>query len=687
MTMTPNSFLNTLQNTATQYHIRFPVFIEGSIDFSLLLINCCNNVTLVSNTLSDALPWWQVKKFLGQETGSLALDIRQGMDVEKLCALVGCVRGGALLFFILGTDLSLYPSRFYQRFMRFFRHPSTAYINEDGDVHLPEFCRYSTEETIRSKNVLTSTKSAGITLCQSQAIAAVEHVFSGHRRRPVLLIADRGRGKSAAMGMVAQSILQSGKKRILVTSPTISNVETVFKHAAANVPCRRENKYRLVFNNDSVLQFVAPDALLRELPKCDLLLVDEAAAIPMPMLDRMVVKYSRICFSSTEHGYEGTGRAFSTLFRTLLNEKTKGWKEIKLVHPVRWEEGDPLENWLFDAFLFDVEPTFPSGCNDIDIRIIDQDVLIQDEVLLRQLFGILVSTHYQTSPNDLMPLLDDDSMSILGAYSGKILVGALLAKQEGGDDMALASDVVMGKRRIRGHLLLQSLAFHTGIVEVLSSPLLRISRVAVLKQCQQQGAGSALISALERIAKACGTFMVGTSFGATPVLLRFWLSKGYRPARMGVQRNAASGTYSLQLVKYLIHAPHWLDDIFTLFSTNFLYQVSEQFENMDACLVAMLFTNMDADALLLLKPERRQVELFAHGVLGYDLVVGSLVIWFKHWLMNRDREYTYDLECLLLVKRLLQRQGWEKVARQYGCQGRRDTEMMIRDWISQHYCQ
>ena len=66
---------------------------------------------------------------------------------------------------------------------------------------------------------------------QADAVAAIEHVHSGHRDRPLVLTADRGRGKSAALGIAAARLLADRVDFILVTAPLWRNVETLFKHA------------------------------------------------------------------------------------------------------------------------------------------------------------------------------------------------------------------------------------------------------------------------------------------------------------------------------------------------------------------------------------------------------------------------------------------------------------------------
>ncbi|MEZ8129345.1 tRNA(Met) cytidine acetyltransferase TmcA [Enterovibrio norvegicus] len=679
ITVTPNDFIQLLQDAAIKRVVRFPVFVAGDEVTVSDFLALASPSLIVSNVLPGATPWRQVKRLLGQETHSLALDIRQGFDVEKLCAIAGCVKGGELVYFLVGEEES--ERRFYQRFNTFYHHADAAYFSQHGGMNLPQ----SISSSQHVPEYSSSFTSSGMTQDQQRAVDAIKQVLKGHRRRPALIVADRGRGKSSAMGIAAGQILSSDVKTVLVTSPSIANAETLFQHALVDGDCERTNKYRATYSNGSQLKFVAPDVLLQDKPMCDLLLVDEAAAIPVPMLNQMLTSYSRIAFSTTEHGYEGTGRAFSLRFRSLLNDKAKGWKEVSLHQPVRWAQGDPLERWLFDAFLFDAEPLYPDNIDEISVRIVDRDALLKDESTLRQLFSILVTAHYQTSPNDLLQLLDDESLSVFGAFAHGMLVGALLAQKEGGFDGALASDVVAGKRRLRGHLLAQSLASHTGTVDALTSVIIRVSRIAVLPLFQRNGIGTLLLNSAETYAARDGVGVMGTSFGVTPSLWQFWSSQGYIPARLGIQRDAASGTHSLQMVKALSSAPTWFDDIQALYSSNFYAQLSEQFSQLDPYLSALLLSAM-AEPARLSEAQNRQVALFASGALGYDLVTGSLSQWLVSWLARQTKTITReDKGCQLMVARVLHRQSWDVIANEFGYQGRKDTELAMRQWIAKHH--
>lgn len=67
-----------------------------------------------------------------------------------------------------------------------------------------------------------------------------------------------------------------------------------------------------------------------KLSHCELLAVDEAAAIPLPLVKKLLGPYL-VFLSSTVNGYEGTGRALS----------------LKLIDQLRKQQGDkqnPLGN-------------------------------------------------------------------------------------------------------------------------------------------------------------------------------------------------------------------------------------------------------------------------------------------------------------------------------------------------------
>jgi len=70
-----------------------------------------------------------------------------------------------------------------------------------------------------------------------------------------------------------------------------------------------------------------------EVEPVDLVLIDEAASIPLPLLESFIKQHSRMIFATTEHGYEGSGRGFALRFKKILNEFCPQWKSARLETP------------------------------------------------------------------------------------------------------------------------------------------------------------------------------------------------------------------------------------------------------------------------------------------------------------------------------------------------------------------
>ncbi|MBK1727728.1 tRNA(Met) cytidine acetyltransferase TmcA domain-containing protein, partial [Halorhodospira neutriphila] len=301
---------------------------------------------------------------------------------------------------------------------------------------------------------------------QRNAVEAVVGVVTGHRRRPAVLSADRGRGKSAALGIAAGELLRRGRvRRVSVTAPSLTAAEPVLEHAAAYAAGTFADR-RTVRIGAGELAFREPEAVLERAGADELVLVDEAAGLPVALLTALLRGAPRIAFATTVHGYEGTGRGFDLRFRAVLDAETPQWRAVRLDTPIRWAPGDPLEAWLARALLLDADPGEPDppGPDDaLRVEALDRDALAADEPRLRQLFGLLVSAHYRTRPLDLRQLLDAPGIHLLGAVCGGECLGVALAAEEGGLDAETARQVWAGRRRPQGHLLPQMLATHAGL--------------------------------------------------------------------------------------------------------------------------------------------------------------------------------------------------------------------------------
>lgn len=281
-------------------------------------------------------------------------------------------------------------------------------------------------------------------------------------------------------------------------------------------------------------------------------MVDEAAAIPAALLGQWLSAFPRIAFATTVHGYEGSGRGFALRFRDTLERLTPQWKALALKAPIRWRTGDPLEAMINQLLLLKAPlPIAQQVGGEVVTKLIERASLSQQDATLEKLFGLLVQSHYRTSPNDLRQLLDGPGTAVRIIGQENEPQAVLVTREEGGFAPALANQVARGERRPQGHLLAQSLATHAGSRDALTARWRRVARIATHPERRRQGLGRALLEDDIADAKRQGIALYGATFGAEASLLRFWLAQGFMPVRLGVSRETATGEFAVMVAKAL----------------------------------------------------------------------------------------------------------------------------------------
>ncbi|MHC6397876.1 tRNA cytosine(34) acetyltransferase TmcA [Escherichia coli] len=325
--------------------------------------------------------------------------------------------------------------------------------------------------------------------------------------------AARGRGKSALAGQLISRIAGSA----IVTAPAKAATDVLAQFAG--------EKFR----------FIAPDALLASDEQADWLVVDEAAAIPAPLLYQLVSRFPRTLLTTTVQGYEGTGRGFLLKFCARFPHLHR----FELQQPIRWAQGCPLEKMVSEALVFDDENFTHTPQGNIVISAFEQTLWRSEPETPLKVYQLLSGAHYRTSPLDLRRMMDAPGQHFLQAAGGNEIAGALWLVDEGGLSQELSQAVWAGFRRPRGNLVAQSLAAHG------SNPLAatlrgrRVSRIAVHPTRQREGTGRQLIAgALQYIHDLD---YLSVSFGYTEELWRFWQRCGFVLVRMGNHREASSG--------------------------------------------------------------------------------------------------------------------------------------------------
>uniref|UniRef100_A0A7N6AI95 RNA cytidine acetyltransferase n=1 Tax=Anabas testudineus TaxID=64144 RepID=A0A7N6AI95_ANATE len=283
----------------------------------------------------------------------------------------------------------------------------------------------------------------------------IEAISEKTLRSTVALTAARGRGKSAALGLAVAGAVAFGYSNIFVTSPSPDNLHTMFEFIFKGFDALQYQEhldYEIIqslnpeFNKAVVrvnifkehrqtIQYIHPGDAVK-LGQAELLVIDEAAAIPLPLVKNLLGPYL-VFMASTINGYEGTGRSLSLKLIQQLRQQSadsqqsmsaenratntarlaaaRTLHEVSLHESIRYARGDAVEKWLNDLLCLDCLniPRLISGCplpQTCDLYYVNRDTLFcyhkASEAFLQRLMALYVASHYKNSPNDLQMLSD-----------------------------------------------------------------------------------------------------------------------------------------------------------------------------------------------------------------------------------------------------------------------------------------
>ncbi|WCJ31748.1 RNA cytidine acetyltransferase [Euphorbia peplus] len=285
------------------------------------------------------------------------------------------------------------------------------------------------------------------TLDQGKAVITfLDAILDKTLRSTIALLAARGRGKSSALGLAVAGAIAAGYSNVFVTAPSPENLKTLFEFIcrgfdaldykehleydivrSANPEFKRAIvRINIYKQHRQTIQYIQPHEH-EKLSQVELLIVDEAAAIPLPVVKSLLGPYL-VFLSSTVNGYEGTGRSLSLKLLQQLEEQSQMasknvegsisgrlFKKIELSESIRYSSGDPIESWLNGLLCLDVANFIPNISRlpppgECDLYYVNRDTLFSyhkdSELFLQRMMALYVSSHYKNSPNDLQLMAD-----------------------------------------------------------------------------------------------------------------------------------------------------------------------------------------------------------------------------------------------------------------------------------------
>lgn len=659
----------------------------------------------------DYISYHELDKVLGQTYDMAIMDLINNLEPNDLGKLMGVVKGGGLYVFLMPSPSSFLKNVtrfranlvtpphtveelrdfFEKRFLKkLYLHVGIAIYDVDGRRFLKRFPavkvkRYIPPPLLIPEKSKIPRKIYELALTQDQVeVLSLMSVFykKAGEKKPVLVVtADRGRGKSSAIGLglggLAHRLRKAkGRCRILVTAPNPSNAQEVLRFAAKalrrlkhSVKVEEEEGYLTAVRAKGIdIEYVQPVQAARS--KADIVAVDEAASIPVPLLFSILDRHEKVVYSSTIHGYEGAGRGFSIRFLGRLRSM-EGVEvyEYEMEEPIRYAPGDPVEKWVFDTLLLDAEP---AELDERDMEAVERGEIeyyapdlerffLEDEDELRQFFGIYIMAHYRNNPNDLGIMMDAPHHfpRALKLKTGKIVVALELA-EEGGLDEELSIQSAEGAWLL-GNIIPDRLIKHYKLVDFGSLRGLRIVRIATHPRLMRRGLGSKALALLEEEAREKGYDWIGAGFGVTYELLKFWLRNGYTLVHMSPERNPISGEYTVIVIKPLTEkARRFIDLISWEFKKKFVRSLVQPYFDLEVDTAHLMIRSLPS------RPGRLQLGLlektrfltYAWSEMTLENCVDVVYKVTAHYFLSSSAPILdAELEKMLIAK-ILQAKTW-----------------------------
>ncbi len=523
-------------------------------------------------SVPGALPLKQATQLLGQSCKLGIYDAFEAFRPSALLSLAGTVADNGILILCVPptAEWSSYTEHTTNHYLSYgqtcensiFRAYMAQLFCSRQDIALIEaggICRLPRPQPV-AQNPSLLAPAPFASLDQQQAFEQLSHVSESGI---CVLTADRGRGKSTLLGMLAAHWLQFGKS-VTICSRFPDSINAIFegvKRIAPNIP---EEPARHIQLGEHCLRWLPVDHPELYKDTQAVLIIDEAANLPIPTLQSLCLHYKRVVLSTTMRGYEGTGRGFLTRFIPWLKQQTQTYESVSLFTPCRWAPDDPVEDTLYRALQLEYEPsqcgsvslpTSKTGKNPVNVEY--NFLSAESPESFNKVLSLLMTAHYQTTVDELIRLCDSPENYTLVATHQDDVMGVINIQIEGGTILQpVANDIASGTRRVNGHLSAQALSLYLADPAMATQRYCRINRIAVSEAYRRKGIATKLIHALIHWLNEQSIDALTTSFGATESLMRFWQSCGFEAVKAGLKRDASSAEYSLLMWKPITAKSH-----------------------------------------------------------------------------------------------------------------------------------
>lgn len=634
---------------------------------------------------------------LGSEAELVLLDASKTFDVNLYATVSGTLVGGGVLILQIDAQLLKQIKNLKQnktininnKFCPLLIRVINQHINNASTVVLDtQNFNYNSEKlTLLSKNSKLSEEkffkeNKSFASTQSHLIEGITSVVKGHSGRPLVIVANRGRGKSATLGIACARLMQDNANcKVIICSANFNNLNTFYKHLLKALALQADNKINhkhLVLKNSSEIKFIPADEVIRHSPAAQLVIVDEAAAVPLSQLQKISKNYKRLVFSTTIDGYEGNGQGFEIKFIDKLKKIYPQTQITSLTQPLRWSINDELEKSCYQSLLINKKLNniehIDFTLENIQFKAISKQELLSNENLLTEVFTLLAQAHYQTRPSDLQFLLSHKKNTVYALFYANRLLSAALVNQEGGLNDNLCKDILSAKRRLKGELLPQSIVANFGITEAGKLNYLRIMRIVTHPQCLKRGLASYLLQSIIRSAKNNRIDFVGASFAADKAVTSFWFNNHFSAIRLSHSKDSSSGNHCLEIIQPLNNrCENLFSRLLQRFNDSLRFKVRSSAVELQSIVIAQIIAKQPAENFP--PPNRyelQELQRFTESKLGFSMLGDLVVKLFLHKASKViSSSFFTDQQLAFLVDCLIKQLSFNQLTNHYNLTGKK----------------
>ena len=646
-------------------------------------------------------------RILGQSFDFLILDLRRVFNPNKICQFIESVRGGGLIF-IIGSKYPEWLSQVNND--KFYQYSKANHSNINSQIkdksYLLNWFIINLKEKFQFKCDFTDTRKIFQSFNSMPSDYNLDQNFNDilvskdqieilnkfetklpkslNQNTCMIITADRGRGKSAVIGLaLAKFLIETPNKglNIIISAPDVRNTQTIFELTSfycslkgIHYTSKKRDQWitEVKIGLNGKIGFVN-SSNLESIKRIDLLVIEEAATLSVDLLKSLFKLNIPKILVSTIHGYEGSGRSFQIkITNPLKRQKKINYNHYTLKQPIRYVEDDKVENFLNFVFFLDAEPAFINkellkkigrSFSLIQYTEVGKHLIENNYHVLQDHIGILVYSHYRNQPNDLLVLCDSGTHFLTGLKltfdeNTHFLLASTQFSQEGGmNDYSIA--YVDSGNFIEGNLI-PTVAIRHFSRDFAKLKGLRIARIAVHPEFINQGYGRKNI---ELILDHFNQYdWIGVSFGANAKLVKFWGKFGFYSVHIRPTKTPETGEWNLIMIK---PQSDQSKEIITQASRDFIVQfielLKQSLHSMSYELVQEILKSCSSHSQY--KPHishsgKLRIENYLAGHINFLLAVDVMYEFSKTYFICQNLPSLSSAQEGLLITRILQGRSW-----------------------------